>query len=349
MASSPFGNIDIAQLAGLEPFPLTLVSDGDRSSAEITLDGELWPGGAYTYAFDFVAGLEYRLQTSPAEYGFAERAVLVERATGDIVWGSATAIADFGYAPEQAADLSDDPLTFDASGAYLLVLWSPPPEPGAEQGPTPFHIEAYVDAPVIPEPEVPPPEPPPPEPPPPEVTDNAVFRFFDTLRGIERLTASVELRDQLLAERPDLRYDGEAFVGDDQPREGWVPVFEVLDNESGRRYYTADAFERDMFVAGSQSAVDQGVVFYVPGVAGENTEPVYRIDNLDTGLSFITSNATERLYLLLQGDWSDEGIAFNAWVPPPPEPELPAPELAGLESPEIVVVGVAADEAAPLI
>ncbi len=369
MGTPTFGTLDPAALAGLEPFPLTLLSDGDRATADITLDGELWPGGAYSYAFEFAAGAEYRLQASAEGATGGDLAILVDRTTGDIVWGSTAALESFGFDRSQAADLADDPLSFDQAGVYQLVLWEAPAEPGSEPSPSPFHFEARVDAPpviVV-------------DPPPPPPTDDAVYRFFDPVLQIERLTANVALRDQLLAERPDLRYDGAVFVGDDQPRDGWVPVFELLDQRTGRLYYTADLLERDALVAGSPALVDQGTVFHVPGTAGENTESVYRMENIDNGAWFFTSNVNERLYLLLQGDWADEGIAFNAWVPPPvvpaadplppgmealpPDSDLGASEpvvadagttdiaaydTATGDSPEVTAVGVAAD-APPLI
>jgi len=359
MGTPTFGSLDPVALAGLEPFPLTLLSDGDRATADITLDGELWPGGAYSYAFEFVAGAEYRLQASAEGETGGDLAILVDRTTGDIVWGSTAALESFGFERSQAADLADDPLSFNQGGAYQLVLWEAPAEPGSEPSPSPFHFEARVDA--------------------PPVSDDAVFRFFDPVLQIERLTANVALRDQLLAERPDLRYDGAVFVGDDQPRDGWVPVFELLDQQTGRLYYTADLLERDALVAGSPALVDQGAVFHVPGTPGENTESVYRMENIDSGVWFFTSNVNERLYLLLQGDWADEGVAFNAWVPPPVVPDAqPLPpgteasppdadpgasepvvtdagraDLAAYgpatgDSPEVTAVGVVTD-AAPLI
>ena len=359
MGTPTFGTLDPAALAGLEPFPLTLLSDGDRATADITLDGELWPGGAYSYAFEFAAGAEYRLYASAEGATGGDLAILVDRTTGDIVWGSTAALESFGFERSLAADLADDPLSFDQGGAYQLVLWEAPAEPGSEASPSPFHFEARVDPPLIID-DVPP------------VTDDAVYRFFDPVLQIERLTANVALRDQLLAERPDLRYDGAVFVGDDQPRDGWVPVFELLDQQTGRFYYTADPLERDALVGGSPALVDQGTVFHVPGTAGENTESVYRMENIDSGAWFFTSNVNERLYLLLQGDWADEGIAFNAWLPPPVLPEAqPSPadldpaasdpvvtdaaaadpaayDGATGDSPEVTAVGVAAD-APPLI
>lgn len=333
MATSPLAVVDLALLAGLEPFPLSLFSDGDRSTPDIALDGAIWPGGAYAYALDLAAGVEYRFGTSGAEDGFAERAMLVEQATGQVVWANGAAAEGFGYDPLTSAGLAVRPVQLDAPGTHLMYVWAAAAVPGEEPLPRSFHVEAHVD--TVP------------------VTDNEVYRFFDPARGIERLTASVALRDQLLVERPDLRYDGAAFVGDDTAREGWVGVHEVLDYVTGQRYYTANTAERDALLATMPAAADQGVAFYVPGQESENTAPVYRMTNLDSGNWFLTGNVNERLYLLLQGNWADQGVAFNAWVPPPPPPPEPTvPETPAVDAPAdggtATLVGVVEDQA-PLI
>lgn len=322
MAVSRYGVFDLAALAGLELFPLSLLSDGNSSTPDLALEGELGVGGAYAYELSLAPGQEYRFDTSGAEDGFAERAMLVDDASGAIVWANAAAAQGFGYDPSAGAQLADQPLVVDAAGEHTLIVWADPASSSTQ--PQRFLVEADAD--------------------PIRVTDDAVFRFYDPARQIERLTANVQERDQLIAERPDLRYDGVAFVGDDSARDGWVGVFEVLDYVTGQRYYTASADERNALVASLPSAGDQGIAFWVPGHAGENTESVYKLTHLDTGAWFLTANQNERLFLLLQGNWADQGVAFNAWAPPP-EPVAPA---AADPATDVSLVGVA-DAAPPLI
>ena len=323
MASSLLATVDPRLWAGLEPFPLGLFSDGNRDTVDLSLLGSIVPGGAYSYSLTFVPDTEYRFSTSPADDGFAERAMVVERASGGVVWANPAALQGFGYDATSALKLAQHSVSVDSLGAYMMVVWADSQVPaGSSYVEQPFRVDVNVD--------------------PLPITDNAIYRFLDTYTGALRLTASAEVRDALVAQAsPNLRYDGAVFVGDDKPRDGWVPVWEVLDYVTGRRTYTTSAAERDAVVAADPAAASLGAAFWVPGEAGEHTQSVYRMTNLDTGNTFVTSNLTERIYLLLQGNWSDGGVAFQAWVPPVVEPasSLKA-EPAG---------GPAADDAAAIV
>ncbi|MCL4745577.1 MAG: hypothetical protein KJZ83_09190 [Burkholderiaceae bacterium] len=309
-------------MAALESLQVTLLSDGDRATADLSLEGDLTQGGAYVYALEMHAGLEYRFGTAAVEGPAAEHVILVDRSSGDIVWGSSTALRGFGFEPQRAAELASEALEVDARGSYLLILWSAAPPAGQEPLTESFRIEASADAPAF--------------------SGNAVYRFFDTQMQVQRLTASIEVRDQLLAERPDIRYDGEVFFGSDKPGEGLIPVFEVLDYHTGSRFYTADLAERDALIEASPSRVDQGAVIYVPDEPGPDTIPLYKLANLDSGALFLTSNLNERLYLLLQGNWADQGTAFDVLAAPPAQP---AADSAASQSPaDVAIIGVSDPE-----
>lgn len=326
MASSLLATVDPRLWAGLEPFPLGLFSDGNHETVDLSLLGSILPGGVYSYDLTFVPDTEYRFATSPADDGFAERAMVIERASGGVVWANVPALQGFGYDASSAPKLAQHAVSVDALGAYTMVVWADGQVPsGGSYSEQPFRVDVNVD--------------------PLPITDNAIYRFLDTYTGALRLTASVEVRDALIAQAsPSLRYDGAVFVGDDKPRDGWVPVWEVLDYVTGRRTYTTNAAERDAVVAADPAAASLGAVFWVPGEAGEHTQSVYRMTNLDTGNTFITSNLTERIYLLLQGNWSDGGVAFQAFVPPVAESISSAKSepAAGAESDTAAaIVGVA--------
>ncbi len=305
MVVPPISIVDSGLLIETTPYPLSLLPDADGSTPDIVLEGVLPHGGRYAYAFELAAGQTYRFTTSGLEDGFGERAMLVDPVSRHVVWANALAAQGLGYDPATAVALEARWVQPEAAGGYLLYIWSDPQDPaGAEAGAVPFSFQAYAgpfEAPA---------------------TDDQVYRFFDPVRGIELLTANLKLRDELLETRPDLRYDGEAFIGDDQAREGWVGVHEVLDHATGQRYYTTDAYERDVLLAGMPQAEDLGHAFYVPGEAGENTEPVFRMLNVDSGAWFLTANPEERQFLLALGNWADQGVAFNAWVPPAPQPPV---------------------------
>lgn len=320
MAPVSFGTFDLSQLIGLELLQVTLLSDGDRASSDLVLEGELMQGGAYVYTFEMHAALEYRFGTATIEGPSAEHVILVDRSNGDIVWGSSAALQGFGFEPERAADFANDALRVDTAGSYTLILWSLPAQPGQQPLAEGFRIEASADAPVF--------------------SCNAVYRFFDPQMGVQRLTANIEVRDQLLAERPDIRFDGAVFYGSDRPGDGWIPVFEVLDYVTGARFYTTNLAERDELIESSLSRVDQGAVIYVPDQARNDTIPVHELANLDTGALFLTSSINERLYLLLQGNWADHGAAFNVLAAPSEQPVAVAEDDAQAPADAVAIVGV---------
>lgn len=295
--------VDLDSFSASAPYPLTLSGDGDGATPDVVLEGELPHGGRYLYSLELEAQRDYRFTTSGVADGFTERALLVDRGTGQVLWANAAAALELGLDADSAARFEAGWLRPEAPAGCLLSIWSDPAEPADPlTNAVPFLFEVYVD-PVDDAPH----------------TDDAVYRFFDPARGIERFTASEAVRDELLQAHPELRYDGVAFIGDDQAREGWVGVHEVLDHATGRYHYTTSAEERDALLAGLAQAEDLGVAFHVPGEPGENTQPVYRMLDLDTRTWFLTADPIERLYLVLQGNWSDQGVAFNAWAPPAPQ------------------------------
>ncbi|UCE32656.1 MAG: hypothetical protein JSW68_07150 [Burkholderiales bacterium] len=314
MASNALAQIDWSAWTGLEPIPLGLLSDGDPATADLRLEGVLGSGGAYAYGLQLTAGLEYRFGTTAADDGFAELALLVDPDDGGVLWGNAAALGALGFDSEAAGAQAAQPVAVDADDQLVLLVAATlerdgggPVDPGVPGGP--FLLEAHADV-----------------PPQPEFTDNAVYRFVKLSNGMYFYTASEAERALIETSYPDLRFEGPVFVGDDMPREGWVPVYRFANLVNGSYFYTADLAERDTIIETRADLRFEGEAFWVPGEPAENTLPVYKLINLDTGGYLFTSNPVEKLYALLQGGWQDEGIAFQSLVP---QPAAPAPSESG--------------------
>ena len=113
MSSNLALRIDPQSLAALELFPLTLLSDSLRDTPDLVLAGEIAYGQSYGYAFKLSEGFDYRFVTSGADDGFAERALLLDRTSGEIVWGNAAALTALGLSEAVAAQVAATPIRVD--------------------------------------------------------------------------------------------------------------------------------------------------------------------------------------------------------------------------------------------
>jgi len=302
MSSKPVTRIDPGLFAGLEPFPLSIISDGQPATADLVLAGEVGYGQSYGYSFLLSDGPDYRFVTSSADDGFAERALLVDPATGDVYWGNEAALASLGLAGEDLARAVASPVSVDENSARLLIV-SGEPDVGGAFGSVArsFVLEARADEPVY--------------------SDNAVFRFVNTVSGKYFYTVSEAERDVVLASYPEFKLESATFVADDQAREGWTAVYRFGDTRAGGHLYTASEVERDIILAQYPEYRYEGVGFYVPPPADDgSTTPVYRLSNVDTGAYLFTTDPVEKLFMLLKGGWLDQGVVFHARVPPVEEP-----------------------------
>ncbi|HQN14537.1 MAG TPA: hypothetical protein PLP74_20685, partial [Quisquiliibacterium sp.] len=297
MSSNLALRIDPQSLAALELFPLTLHSDSVRDTPDLVLAGEIAYGQSYGYAFKLSEGFDYRFVTSGADDGFAERALLLDRTSGEIVWGNAAALTALGLSEAVAAQVAATPIRVDDDASRVLVISGAPDPSGDLSGVTrPFVLEARADVPVY--------------------TSNAVFRFVNSVTGKYFYTVSEAERDVVLAEYPEYRLEGTVFTADDEAREGWIAVYRFGDTRAGGHLYTASEEERDIILEQYPEYRYEGVGFYVPPPADDgSTTPVFRLSNVNTGAYLFTTDPVEKLFMLLKGGWLDQGVVFHALVP----------------------------------
>ena len=311
MSSNLALRIDPQSLAALELFPLTLLSDSLRDTPDLVLAGEIAYGQSYGYAFKLSEGFDYRFVTSGADDGFAERALLLDRTSGEIVWGNAAALTALGVSEAVAAQVAATPIRVDDDASRVLVISGAPDPSGDLSGVTrPFVLEARADVPVY--------------------TSNAVFRFVNSVTGKYFYTISEAERDVVLAEYPEYRLEGTVFTADDEAREGWTAVYRFGDTRAGGHLYTASEEERDIILEQYPEYRYEGVGFYVPPPADDgSTTPVFRLSNVNTGAYLFTTDPVEKLFMLLKGGWLDQGVVFHALVP---QSDAPSDEPSATES-----------------
>ena len=94
-----------------------------------------------------------------------------------------------------------------------------------------------------------------------------VFRFFDTKYGTHFFTASASERDQVMANRSDLTFEGAGFYEHTTQQAGDTPVYRFFDKNFGTHFYTGDGGERATILSTRPDLVDEGIGFYAPKAA----------------------------------------------------------------------------------
>ncbi len=146
----------------------------------------------------------------------------------------------------------------------------------------------------------------------PTTTGVQVFRFFDSHTGTHFYTANASERDQTIAGRADLTYEGVGLNAQTQASDpSAAPVFRFFDTHSGSHFYTTSTTERDGLQSGTAGLTYEGVAFYESTAATSADTAVYRFFDKVDGTHFYTPNQNEYASVLAtRGDLVNEGIAF---------------------------------------
>lgn len=303
--SKPIAQLDPGLLAGLEPIPLSLLADGDKATSDISLVGTIYSAGTYSYQFHLNPGIDYRFSTI-LEQGDAlgDWAALID-AKGLVYWANELAQATLNIKLD-----STIPVLLPQPDTLMLVMSN------LLQGvANPFHMDIYADM--------------------HHYANNAVYRFNLVGNGTYFYTVNEAEKDFVLENYAEsVRYEGVAFYGEDEAREGYVPVYRFVRN--GSFFYTASEDEKNMLLQTHPEYGFDGVGFYVPAQETATTDPVYRLSNAETGNYLFTASPAEKLYALLQGGWQDEGVVFYALHQA--EPEVVTVETAAVH--EVTLLGL---------
>ena len=147
------------------------------------------------------------------------------------------------------------------------------------------------------------------------VGESDTFRFFDTKDGGHFYTASVAERDQVIATRPDLVFEGLSFKSlNDASLTGASPVFRFFDTKDGSHFYTISTAERDQVLATRSDLKLEGTAFFeFSSSQGNNSTAVFRFFDTKDGDHFYTASEAERDNVLAtRPDLAFEGVAFYA-------------------------------------
>lgn len=94
---------------------------------------------------------------------------------------------------------------------------------------------------------------------------SAVYRFFDTDDGGHFFTISAAERDQVLATRPDLRFEGVGYYAFASASGVTTdPVYRFFNTVDGGHFFTLSAPERDQVMATRPDLRFEGVAFFAP-------------------------------------------------------------------------------------
>jgi len=283
--------LDPTYVAGLSPYPVSLPDAIVPGAVALALSGELSGGARYEYGFELRAEVSYRFSSDSS----AVSLLLIDMHSGEVLWGNASGLAGIGVDATVAAAWAESHVSALASTQAALVVTSL-----SGDSIVPVGFEFRVDS--QPDP----------------LTLEEVFRFRNVESGSFLYTASEAERDFVLASLPFLSYEGVAFMAEDVQRPGWIPVHRYARTDRSDWVMVIDDAEKHQIDANPAQFVYEGVAFFVPPPSDPSSTPVYRLEQLDTGVDFLTTDPVERLYRLLQANWSDEGVAFAAALPPAP-------------------------------
>lgn len=139
----------------------------------------------------------------------------------------------------------------------------------------------------------------------------AVFRFSNTRTGEHFYTTSFAERRDIIAVRPDYKYEGAEFL-----ENGDAEVARFVRLDTGTHFYTADPVERD-YIQNNLSAtyrLESAQAFTVSTTRTETaSQAVYRFYDTASGTHFFTASETERdVVSATLTNFHYEGIAFYA-------------------------------------
>ena len=91
-----------------------------------------------------------------------------------------------------------------------------------------------------------------------------VYRFFDSTYGTHFFTASTEERDDVIATRPDMKFEGVGFFEHTTQQAGDTAVYRFFDSHNGTHFYTTNETEKASILTNRPDLISEGIGFYAP-------------------------------------------------------------------------------------
>jgi uncharacterized repeat protein (TIGR03803 family) len=142
-----------------------------------------------------------------------------------------------------------------------------------------------------------------------------VFRFFDTDDGGHFFTTSAAERDQVLATRKDMTFEGVGYnaVNPSANDPNATPVYRFFDTHDGGHFFTTSQTERDQVLDTRPDLKFEGIGYSEHATQQAGDSAVYRFFETTSGGHFFTASAAERdTVMATRSDMRFEGTAFFA-------------------------------------
>ncbi|MEM8719263.1 MAG: Calx-beta domain-containing protein [Cyanobacteria bacterium P01_G01_bin.39] len=147
-----------------------------------------------------------------------------------------------------------------------------------------------------------------------DLTENTVFRFFDSASGAYFYTASQTERDFVDDNLTNFVQEESSFAGvDPDSSDQEIEIFRFFNSATGGYLYTGDDSERDFIESNSPEFALEGVAFSAFESDIDDSIPVYRFFETNAGVHLYTANEAEKTFIEDNlSNFNLEGIAFYA-------------------------------------
>ncbi|MEM7590295.1 MAG: Calx-beta domain-containing protein [Cyanobacteria bacterium P01_A01_bin.83] len=147
-----------------------------------------------------------------------------------------------------------------------------------------------------------------------DLTENTVFRFFDSASGAYFYTASQTERDFVDDNLTNFVQEESSFASvDPDSSDQEIEIFRFFNSTTGGYLYTGDDNERDFIESNSPEFAFEGVAFAAFETEIDDSIPVYRFFETNAGVHFYTADEAEKTFIEDNlSNFDLEGIAFYA-------------------------------------
>ena len=150
----------------------------------------------------------------------------------------------------------------------------------------------------------------------PFLVSSAVYRFYNTAKGVHFYTGSATEAQIVKQSLPDFSLEGIVFHKSDASESDIVDVYRFYNKVQNAHFYTADSYEAEYIRTNLANFRDEGIAFQAHQQNGFGLSPLYRFYNTQTGTHFYTASSTERDHVIatLTGVMNYENVAFYVEV-----------------------------------
>ena len=145
-----------------------------------------------------------------------------------------------------------------------------------------------------------------------DLSGPTVFRFFNTISGVHVYTADPDEVEFIQDNLFDFDFEGAVFRAASERDEEAIDVFRFLNTETGTHFYTINP-EEAAFIEDNLPIFEfEKVAFRAFDRFGpDDSVPVYRFFNTETGAHFFTADEAERdIVNTLLDEFVSEGVAY---------------------------------------